>query len=344
MKKTIGYTNEADIDKRIRDIEFKMSHDVISLKVEKDFMKELAELRKNRPKVSKVNDLESNLKNDDRGKAPREQIKILNEEMASYFLEKKKVSEKLKELNEMRSKQTGDLPDLIAKREELSKKIQEQIAERNNVRWERKEKENEFRAYQAEIRKIKQERAAGDREVRQKEYEDRKRQQKAEKLDDQPYVAEITLIEQTIKFCSSLTGGKVEKKVEEKKELAACDMDTHVAYSKKDAEEEMFFAATKAKAKKSKKKADGASSAKPIKHNAQTFQMFDKLKLDAPITTDDVPALLEKLEEQLVSYKEKVKVWEEKREELKAKIMAGEDVEEKEEKKEEKADDTAKDE
>jgi len=329
MKKSIGYGSEADIDNRMRDIEFKMSHDVITLKVEKELMKELAELKKSRPKVNKVNDMEANLKSDDRGLPLKEQIKALNEEMAGYFLEKKKVSEKLKELNEARQQQTGDMPDLIAKREGLSKKIQEKIADRNSIRGERKEKENEYRAYQAEIRKIKQERAGADRLLRQKEYEDRKKQQKADKLDDQPFVAEITLIEQTIKFCTSLTSGKVEKKEEEKKELAACDMDTHVAYSKKDAEEEMFFAATKVKAKKGKKKADGASSAKPIKHNAETFQLFDKLKLDAPINTDDVPPLLVKLEEQLADYKEKVKTWETKREELKAKILAGEDVEEK---------------
>jgi len=333
MKKSIGYGSEVEIDNRMRDIDYKMSHEVITLKVEKELMKELAELKKNRPKVNKVNDLESNLKSDDRGLPLKEQIKSLNEEMAGYFLEKKKVSEKLKELNEARQQQTGDMPDLIAKREGLSKKIQEKIADRNSIRGERREKENEFRAYQAEVRKIKQERAGADRVLRQKEYEDRKRQQKAEKLDDHPYVQEITLIEQTIKFCNSLTGGRVEKKEEEKKEMAACEMDTHVAYSKKDAEEEMFFAATKVKAKKSKKKADGAGSAKPIKHNAETFQLFDKLKLDAPINTDDVPALLVKLDAQLADYKEKVKEWEAKREEMKAKIMAGEDVEEKAEEK-----------
>jgi len=45
------------------------------------------------------------------------------------------------------------------------------------------------------------------------------------------------------------------------------------------------------------------------------------LKIDAPITTDDIPATLEKLEAKLDEYTEKVKVWEEQREELKRKIL-----------------------
>jgi len=135
MKKTIGYTSEEAIDKRMRDIEYDMSHNVISLKVEKEYMKELAQLKKNRPGVHKVNAMEAGLAGASSSAPIKEQIKALNEEMASYFLEKKKVSEQLKELNELRQKVTGDLPDLIAQREELSKKIQEQIKERNDVRW-----------------------------------------------------------------------------------------------------------------------------------------------------------------------------------------------------------------
>merc|ERR1712238_128007 len=90
----------------------------------------------------------------------------------------------------------------------------------------------------------------------------------------------------------------------------------------------------KSKGKKGAK-ADG-SSAKPIKHNAETFRLFDQLKLNAPITTDEVPALLEQLQEKLADFQAKVKLWEETKEEQKKKILAGLDVEEqKEEKKEE---------
>merc|ERR1712157_658490 len=98
-------------------------------------------------------------------------------------------------------------------------------------------------------------------------------------------------------------------------------------------EEEFYFAPTAAKKKaKSKSKGSKEGAAKPIKHNAETFKLFDQLKLSAPITTEEIPATLEKLEAQLESYQEKVKAWEQNRDETKKKILAGEDVEEKEEK------------
>merc|ERR1711953_465611 len=215
----------------------------------------------------------------------------------------------------------------------MNEKIQAKIKERNEIGAEKKEAEQAYRAYQAEIRKIKAERQADERRERQKEYELRQLERKAEKLDEQPHVAEITLIEQTISFCKSLTQARVAEKKEEKKEISASGFEGGTLLLKKeDREEEFYFAPTKTKASKSKNKgkADGGSS-KPIKHNAETFQLFDKLKLDAPITVDDIPPLLEKLEEQLAEYKKKVEEWQVNRDEMKRQILEGkiEDIEEK---------------
>merc|ERR1712048_217614 len=266
-------------------------------------------------------------------------VKELNEENAMYFAEKKKVSEQLKELNEARAQQTGDMPDLIKQREGLNEKIQAQIKERNAIRAEKKEAEVKYREYQAEIRKIRAQRSAEERAERQKDYELRQLERRAEKLDEQPHVAEMTLIEQSIKFCKSLTQAKGTEKKEEKKQTDyAIPEGATMIMKKEDRDEEYYFAPTKTKASKSKNKggkADGGS-AKPIKHNAETFQLFDKLKLDAPITLDDIPPLLEKLEEQLAGYKKKVQEWQENRDEMKRKILEG-DVDDEEEKPAEEA-------
>merc|ERR1719362_918274 len=158
-------------------------------------------------------------------------------------------------------------------------------------------------------------------------------------MDEQPYVAEITLLEQTIFFCKGLVQDKGPVQKEEKKETTHSNPDgTEILLSKENREEEFYFAPTAAK-KKAKNKSKGAKegAAKPIKHNAETFKLFDQLKLSAPITTAEIPETLEKLEVQLESYQEKVKAWERNRDQKKKAIMAGEDVEEeKEEEKEEK--------
>merc|ERR1712056_80320 len=105
--------------------------------------------------------------------------------------------------------------------------------------------------------------------------------------------------------------------------------------ARKEDRDEFYFVPTAKKKSKSKQKGGKAEgSSKPIKHNAETFRLFDQLKLDAPITTEEIPAILEKLEAQLVDYNEKVKVWEDKREEMKRKILEEGIMPEEEEKKE----------
>merc|ERR1712194_41293 len=61
MQKSIGYQSEADIDARISEIEYTLHTSSISLKDEKKYLLELQELKRNRPKVSKVHKLQSDL-------------------------------------------------------------------------------------------------------------------------------------------------------------------------------------------------------------------------------------------------------------------------------------------
>jgi len=99
---------------------------------------------------------------------------------------------------------------------------------------------------------------------------------------------------------------------------------------KKEDRDEFFFEPTGKGKKKSGKKAKAQGIAKPIKHNAETFRLFDKLKIEAPITTDDVPSRLEQLEQQLEGFRQKVKKWEANKEDLKKRILNGEVVGEEE--------------
>merc|ERR1712187_1026419 len=113
---------------------------------------------------------------------------------------------------------------------------------------------------------------------------------------------------------------------EEKKETVHNNKDGEVVLSKKEARADAwYFCPTKKKGAPKKGKASGDDSAKkPIKHNAETFKLFDTLGLEAPITVADVPPLIEKLEKHMETYQEKVKGWEDHKEEMKRKIQEGE--------------------
>merc|ERR1711937_16735 len=92
----------------------------------------------------------------------------------------------------------------------------------------------------------------------------------------------------------------------EGKTMAAAE----VLLSKEARNEEFYFAPTKKGKAGKKAKSGGEDKPKPIKHNAETFTLFDKLKLYAPIYTSDIPALIEKLNAQMEEYQAKVKEWE----------------------------------
>lgn len=350
MKKSIGYTNEGDIDDRIASIEYKMVTESVSLKQEKEYLKEIQELKRNRPKVGQLHKMENSLENRDTGINLRENIGTINEEMALYRDGKRQVSQKLAELNEGRKEQLGDLPKHIEEREGMSKKIKEQMDKRSQLRDDFRAKEREYNQWKNEQRMARQSKMYEDANKRKAEWEHAQRIRKAEQVEVQPHVSEITLIEQTIFFCKSLVADRGPAQAEEKKETTKHDNPdgTEILVGKENREEEFYYAPTAAKKKgKSKNKGGKEGVSKPIKHNAETFKLFDQLKLNAPITTQDIPATLEKLEEQLESYKEKVAAWEIQKEDKKKAIMEGRDLdveevaedagEEKEEEKEEEA-------
>merc|ERR1712066_665411 len=99
------------------------------------------------------------------------------------------------------------------------------------------------------------------------EYAMQKRRRQAEALDEQPYVSEMTLIEQTMLFCKSLTATKGEQEKKEEKQTVHNNPDgTEVLVKKEDRDEFYFNPTAKGKKGKSKPK-DKEGPSKSIKHN-----------------------------------------------------------------------------
>merc|ERR1712151_891090 len=126
-------------------------------------------------------------------------------------------------------------------RKALGEKVQEKIKEKTVIRDEFRAKEKEYYAYLAEVRKVKQEKYQEERKQWEKEREQQNKLKKAERLEEQPYVAEITLIEQTIAFCNSLTQKKAEDAKEEKKEIAHDNPEGMQVLMKKEDRDNEFY-------------------------------------------------------------------------------------------------------
>merc|ERR1712066_348478 len=200
------------------------------------------------------------------------------------------------------------------------------VGERSRIRDEFRAQQNDYKAWQAEQRRIRQEKYQQERQAQDAAWKIKKMEKEVEKLDENPYVSQITLTWETMKFCKGLMPQDAVETKEEKKDTVFNNKDGEVVLSKKeDRADEWYFCPTKKKggAKQGKKSNDDVSK-KPIKHNAETFKLFDTLGLEAPITVADATPLLEKLEKQMEIYQEKVQAWEDHKEEMKRKIQEGE--------------------
>jgi len=326
MKKNLAYTDLAKIEQREREINDEMMHSgSLSLKQEKELMKELASLQKNKPQVTKVNKMEGEVavtRELNKGNTSlKEQLDQINDQVNAHRDAKKELNEQFSAMMAERDGKMGNNQELFSARDKHNEDVRALIQERNELRDGFRQQEKNYYEYQKEVRNLKWERQREEREVRDKEWELEKRKREAEKLDDQPFVQETTLLEQTIKFCKTFQPKEVEKKEEVKAATFDSKEGEMVLVDKKNREEEFYYAPTKkGKASKSKGKKEGGAS-KPIKHNAETFKLFATLKIEAPITTDDIPATLEKLEAEMESYQGKIKDWEAKRDEMKAQIL-----------------------
>merc|ERR1712129_535515 len=163
MKKTMQFTSEADIDARLATIEKIMSQTSISLKDEKAYMVEIKELKKNKPKLAQLGNIQDKLTGFDAGKDLAAQKNELNEQMAILRERKKGISERLTEVTEARKAQLGDFGEVAEQRDKISTQIKELIAQRTQLRDDFNNAKREFQSYLAEQRRIKQEKYAEER-------------------------------------------------------------------------------------------------------------------------------------------------------------------------------------
>merc|ERR1712217_506201 len=116
IAKNMRYTSEAEIDNRIAIIEFKRVTESISLKEEKTLLAEIKDLKKNKPKLSELSKLQSNVENFDNGTNQRAKLNELRDQMAILYNKKTQIQEKPKLLNEKSTSQVGDMSEVMEQR------------------------------------------------------------------------------------------------------------------------------------------------------------------------------------------------------------------------------------
>merc|ERR1712217_445309 len=91
IAKNMRYTSEAEIDNRIAIIEFKLCTESISLKEKKTLLAEIKDLKKNKPKLSELSKLQSDVENFDNGTNQNAKLNEPRDQMAISYNKKHKL-------------------------------------------------------------------------------------------------------------------------------------------------------------------------------------------------------------------------------------------------------------
>jgi hypothetical protein len=184
-------------------------------------------------------------------------------------------------------------------------------------------KEKQYYAQQAEMRQVKFDKQRADRLERQADNEARRVAGAEAAEEEQPYLYETTLLEQTISYCEGLIKKPEDKKVEVKtvNHSGVMPEGAQILRPKEDRDDEFFFAPKGKSKNKSKHKGKaemggpkGPSADDKIKHNVETLTIFGKVGVKPPIVIGDVEPIIKELKKKLDSYSDKVKKWNEDKE------------------------------
>lgn len=321
-----------DINREMDKIEYDMQTKTMSLKEEKAKLELLKKLKGLKPRFQQLEAASANMGGaKDTVVAPlKERIDQLTHLINEAREAKKQQKIQFERLKEQREKVTRDMPELFEKADAITKKLGNEHMQRRAVMEDFKRREREYNAVRAEERQAKYDRQRADRLERQADNEARRVASREAEEEEQPFLYETTMIEQTISYCKNLLPKEEKEIVVVEKAAPTAEIEGRkVLLSKADREEE-FFVGTGKKKSKNKQKGGKKKAAEPslddkIKHTVESIQIFSNLKITPPVRVSELPDIIVKLNEQMKGYEEKIAKWkadEEKRKIAQEKAVA----------------------
>ncbi|SBT38457.1 hypothetical protein POVWA2_036950 [Plasmodium ovale wallikeri] len=318
IKKQIGFENEADIEKKIREIENKLMTSTISIKEEKLLINQIQALNKNKPLLSSYSKIENEAsKYDDEAIVPlKSKMDSIREQINKLRNEKKNERNKLKELQNSYQEKNNKLNELNNLRDNYSKKMNQYFMERRSITVEMEEKKQKYRSYKMSLLQAKQQKLKEDRERKNLEIEKETLEKELEDIDLLPYREELALIENMLVYLKKI---QEEVKIEEAKKLQ--NSNVKKANGEVGNSVDCADAAVGADSGGASTKDDNNTNAKGKNENKKTKSKKEKQKLfkldmnilcyfvtagiNPPVSFDEVDSCIQKLYEKRDMYEQK---------------------------------------
>jgi len=309
LDKNLRYQSAEEIDRAIAAIEYRLATSTLSLKIEKDLIKEIQELRASKGTVKefeeaknarsdpglKQNALELKKKRDDKTKeiqTVRATEGPLQTSLNDLKVRENEANEAIKALIQERRDAQGDLSKL---NEELQTQHREYV-----------KKERAFQRYQDQQRYLRSQQARKDREQRAIERAAQLEAEKEELPERHPYENEIYICEELVRYLKRIAP-KEDDEEEFKEEASTTERNSDfkgkeaVPLQSRKKEDQFFLSEVAAPKKQPKKKARGRKNVK-LTHIPDVFTQFSTIGLSAPLEVSEIATALKALQEKLEYY------------------------------------------
>lgn len=307
MRSELKFETPEKYDERIAQLEKKQSTTSMSLKEEKNLLKEIEQLKSSKKLVTALAATNSEIAADKVSSASiGDSLKAKIAELDEVRKECDKQKKVVDSLNEVNSSRRAVLPSLYAKKDELRDAKTAKFEEMKAIKAEFRSKEKEYQEYKKELYRQKQEQRKKEEEARQAQIEERKRKAEEEELKRIPYEEEMRLCDYLVSFLENKYGAGAARSsgVDENSTPPAAteqggEFEGMVLGGKKSKQEEDYLSlnATFGKKKGRGKKKGGQKVVDRISIDPATILIFSDLNLEPPSTVSAVPDSIEKLKE-----------------------------------------------
>ena len=238
----------------------------------------------------------------------RAKISSIIEDLNKFRKQKKEVFDKLRALTADRQKALEPLRSLYDERSAMQSKVEEQHTKLRQLREEYDREMKLFMEYQSKLRALRSERVKEEKILRDLYRQRDDLRLALEQEDDPPISTEMQLVQQSLSYIQKLmeSHGVIDKTSQstkdkatlsdESKNLSASaikgrDKDESVLLPKNQRNEEYLIPP---KGKKNKRRQNSSSNNSSSTHKSlvvdfATISTFEKVDLDVPMTTDDLP-------------------------------------------------------
>lgn len=321
LRAELKYETPEKYDERILELEKKQSTTSMTLREEKNLLKEIEQLKSSKKLVTALAATNTEIQADKQstqsiGDALKAKTTELDEIRKQYDKQKKVVDA----LNEANSSRRAVLPALFKEKDTLRKEKQAKIDAIRGLRAEFRQKDIEFREYKKELVRLRNEARKKEEEARQAEIEARRRKAEEEELKRIPYEEEMELCDYLANFLTnaymspsnSSAGAAASSANDEnvssnnKNNTPPLEFEGMVLAGKaaKDEEDYLSLNSQFGKKKGRGKKKGGLKVTERISLVPETIEIFGVLNLEPPATLSAVADSIKQLEKKKEWFKQ----------------------------------------